>query len=1382
MLKFSVRTREKKTSVGKTITFTEDHVEERRTKRVAVYDGRTWPVVSCGNIEISPEESVKQVTANILKVVPPDERAKRNTKHALAISTSFGHVHSFLSDRDSVWHKLSERETTEQCLMLIKKPKTSAKQMLKAHSWANLTVSDSHLHSQLDGTLHSDSRKHHKYRMKRKQSDLQLVPERRGQIENWIQEQNAHLQSRTTNPSEVTRPLSNQMDSSKKTEINNNKISSRRSEPQPSNMVPTQRLFSSERNLTSLDCNSNEKSGTRRNESYIEPRQQSEALREYANRTETCKYGPPKPPRVDSKHSPNVNMMRDPKISPNVNKIRDQKLSPNVNVLRDQKHSPSVSMTRDKKQSPHMNVSRDQKLSPNVNTGRDQKHCSNINMKDQKYSPNVNVPRERTLQTCSNQMQTPYQTIAAAPHNVQQKTVHDHRDRHGNWSGQADMRQNMYGHHEYRDPHHQKGIPLRTDEQGVDKMYNNHVTNPQLATNAGSVHSDKLKNFVPVQPYRDVNSKKANEYYSHYQNREVILRNSETNYSTYNKNNYTQSAHQGQTANRPNMESHRRSEGNYQALNDVNKKLAKNLNKTSAVENQKQGIRYDNYPCEWHSVKTNDKDDFSGKGHVLPQKYESLPKGGNQQMRNSHHTDSTTYGYQEYYPREHFQPQNRFSQVSKNARLPVDSKVKNRDGKQLSQNMEFTTRSRAETSSGDMQKDEANQIKSDELYDTDAVGVISEKEVDSDMEQVLRAQSMGDLTTGLTFSLVGQLKAESMVTLPVSTEIAEEPLLHKNTTMDKSPSNPLQLVQSNQISDLNSSNTSAERTSDSDFVEECDKSVTKHRRTLPQAPGDFQQKKKRYTELVQMKIRSASSRNTQSSPQSDNNVTDTPLDQEVSDFLQMEGDLGARISPQEVHQSAKSDELDNNNGRHIHTMMNIESVEKHSPESRHLSGDSTHTTRASHGSTVDSGYLTNDPENDFYSSSSYTLSIQRSAQNIYSRVQDQNGVTRQVTPKHNDVTEAKMASQYIHDYENCYSVSRAEPSKAKTVIVPAITPNVPKHKRSSDPCISSREQMVVQATENSRSLTNLHSNANTGSSRTTGHASHSNRSNEPNVTPNNAMIEHHFQPIRSPESTSSQYTCNTLPKNKSHSHSNIYERTFDLSSKNASLFLILQKYRLFPIRINLPKNCSLFEFVQLQDDIVELPLMRNSPTDHLVTSTPRGKCATLGGPGSAFKPVGGKQNITMASMVTVSQVADQLTQSCDIGELLKDDLIVELDGHLVIGANLSVLRSYLQRSESTVTLTVGRKCPEFPADVDVSVITESKDTLLLEQEVGELRQKMSKLTTELEHRDQHIQQLHRIVPQTVSKHGNINYSFPQNRSVIPTDSFLNGLDEDEFIV
>ncbi|XP_041374055.1 GATA zinc finger domain-containing protein 14-like isoform X2 [Gigantopelta aegis] len=181
-------------------------VRERRGKVVEVFDGRKWPVVRGGSVYVAVNDTAKNVTSAIITGTSIAEKKKRTNKYTVAVGTTHGHIQAFLDDSDCVLSALDGCKAEEKCLMLIKKPKASSKQMLKSHSWANLSVSDSQLYLQLDGSLHVDTRRH-KYKWKKKpdqtKSDCSkddLVPKlydtipRKGQsVQSWRDDVNSRL-------------------------------------------------------------------------------------------------------------------------------------------------------------------------------------------------------------------------------------------------------------------------------------------------------------------------------------------------------------------------------------------------------------------------------------------------------------------------------------------------------------------------------------------------------------------------------------------------------------------------------------------------------------------------------------------------------------------------------------------------------------------------------------------------------------------------------------------------------------------------------------------------------------------------------------------------------------------------------------------------------------------------------------------------------------------------------------------------------------------------------------------------------------------------------------------------------------------------------------
>ncbi|KAK3082909.1 hypothetical protein FSP39_008774, partial [Pinctada imbricata] len=131
--------------------------------------------IPCGNVYVTSSDSVQRVKSSILATNISPDKKKKTSKHALAIGSSFGHVHAFLSDESRVLQELDRKSGEDQCLMLIKKPKSSSRQMLKSQSWTNLSASDSHIYKQ-DVGHQGESKRHHRFRMKKKPPELKAVP------------------------------------------------------------------------------------------------------------------------------------------------------------------------------------------------------------------------------------------------------------------------------------------------------------------------------------------------------------------------------------------------------------------------------------------------------------------------------------------------------------------------------------------------------------------------------------------------------------------------------------------------------------------------------------------------------------------------------------------------------------------------------------------------------------------------------------------------------------------------------------------------------------------------------------------------------------------------------------------------------------------------------------------------------------------------------------------------------------------------------------------------------------------------------------------------------------------------------------------------------
>ncbi|XP_076458798.1 uncharacterized protein LOC143292421 isoform X2 [Babylonia areolata] len=126
-------------------------IRQKRGRVVEVYDGRKWPVVRCGSVYVTSEDSTHKVTQTVVTATSVAEKRRRASKYTVAVGTSHGHVQAFLEDADSVLAALDQCQAEEKCLMLIKKPKEAARKMLKSHSLSNLSVSDPQLYRQFNG-------------------------------------------------------------------------------------------------------------------------------------------------------------------------------------------------------------------------------------------------------------------------------------------------------------------------------------------------------------------------------------------------------------------------------------------------------------------------------------------------------------------------------------------------------------------------------------------------------------------------------------------------------------------------------------------------------------------------------------------------------------------------------------------------------------------------------------------------------------------------------------------------------------------------------------------------------------------------------------------------------------------------------------------------------------------------------------------------------------------------------------------------------------------------------------------------------------------------------------------------------------------------------
>lgn len=676
-------------------------------------------------------------------------------------------------------------------------------------------------------------------------------------------------------------------------------------------------------------------------------------------------------------------------------------------------------------------------------------------------------------------------------------------------------------------------------------------------------------------------------------------------------------------------------------------------------------------------------------------------------------------------------------------------------------------------------------IKSDEFYSNNICDIQEESAVDQD--PVSRSQSVGDLTTGLTLSLVGQRKSESIQCLSAAHAPPKPPRLFQNSVKTYSPvpqkySNNRNTQRphsdlTNQNSSSSNGNTKTQKQRKSlvnlntltenhvliedDSLSEFSvrseqgpsKTPNKQRRTLPCIPsGDLNEKKRQYAEIVKMRMSAqsrssvSSSRQSQFTPQSadisrSTRTDETSSDREVSDLF-----VSPKVSGNnsvDVHDSSgmcnKKGYDSNVQDKNVNKMSsgyysaNQGNVITSLPSSVR-SCDSGQTTLTSLSSTVDSGYMTNDQDVDMYSSSSYTRSLQKSAQNLYHNNKLQvysygNGSKRDSQsdkPAHTNVnnrrestgdyyrnnskrSERHSTGTYNYDeihphYSKTSYVSKENASNNNTMPNRTSASKIkenPSVQNLTSPTILKNGNRIVNGANSGNgakkpvasvfrriSDLELSSNWDHGNGQKSnyyqgqGHYEEevtdftSKKVKGQNFDENN-MVPVHEKPLHqdikvvnkqfprkeSPDDSvvSEELQYSTLPGNWRY-HGNKNEESSPNAKKPPCLYQILQTHDLLPLRINLNETCLFVDIAKLRESQISLPLVkRNVKQESPVVSTPKGKYANLGGPGSAFKPVKTvSANVSLVTMVTIDEILKTNVKSSNLEKLQKGDILVEV--------------------------------------------------------------------------------------------------------------------------
>ena len=653
------------------------------------------------------------------------------------------------------------------------------------------------------------------------------------------------------------------------------------------------------------------------------------------------------------------------------------------------------------------------------------------------------------------------------------------------------------------------------------------------------------------------------------------------------------------------------------------------------------------------------------------------------------------------------------------------------------------------------------------IHDNSAIVRNEVKENIENEDPVSRAQSLGDLTAGCTFSLVGQKKSGSVQVLTetefTGSQLAKHfrkyremkpDLIHgslpgrmkctgnetksrpKLENMKIQPENQLQVYSSGMggrckkqqhygsLQHLPMSEMKANHR-DLPSVRNREKTPIKPRRALPQVPGDADGKKRQYTDMVKLQLatrnsNSPSSRNSNRPPSSDldkrpfssegrarsrsmdqGGISATPSfsDREVSELL--EGGASDHlwgkpsnlvkcnkkvqpkseiIPPDAVYDNDKLSQsypLYNNTGTFVpQEHGNTQSGSRHCE-----SGQNTITSQ----STVDSGYITTDPEieNNTISTSSYARSLKESSNKLFKSPKGENSQvnvhrdhdTRNWIEKHpgHFVSEQKINLK-SPDYEKSKTdseiyakvshraVSDKENFSPKHVDASYTSPKRPLTHRVSEISLKEAEKFnperkyfkpKVKAVSMSYGLNLIDSSNNQDN----GHLKL-----QPKFAGSLMNLTHtetqHLSSAPSLDSLKAEVKNSTLPGSWKFG-GNWTESSLKMLGK-PSLFQLLQNYSVYPVRLKIPENFPILDNVRLIECEVVLPSPWEKKDAGTVTS-PKGSYAKLGGPNSAFKPVvSGSSSIGSVSMVTIVDISNQINDLYELGQIQKGDLIVEV--------------------------------------------------------------------------------------------------------------------------
>ncbi|XP_053385617.1 uncharacterized protein LOC123539311 isoform X2 [Mercenaria mercenaria] len=1305
-------------------------------KALSVYDGRKWPVVKCGAVYVTDEDKTKAVTKNVISLSSASEEKKKqkSSKYTVAIGSSFGHVHSFLKDSDNVLKSYEKTKVEDKCLLLIRKPKSASKQnffslkMLKAHSWADVSVKDMHLR-QPDGSLKQDPYKAFKERFKKK-SDLSLPPDELNSLAN----QNTPFKGPTGNQSSSLQSQSsadNGKEESKSDIIPPHKLTE--VVPNISNSYPyikkgSRHISQSLADLTDAgrEINNNKNMGGALGQGHARPKGPPPAIPPRTNASSVEKYS--KNDRnasnientgfIHNKNTSNERTENRPDIISNVN-VRK---SPGGNV-RDGRHDDSmpVRVKHDSGFHSEAPLSSDemydsgfkQDLSKSVRNGS----LMTSSPKSSKKQPQTsrNMPRHNSDPRQPNATGHQYNTREPSPGNNRNR-----RQSPGNraYSGQG----NVNG--QERPKTQMESVNVRPVQR-----------NPSAGSENRNKHNEQIKGRnMPV----------------------------------------------GQT---------------YPDTNQMNR-----------LHEQKQSNSVTRTPPNHHQTGTRHNESRSKSSEKIVQRRSN-----------------------------EFRERKSLGDVREGQILTIDNK-----------------------------------------------------------ESVIKAHSLGDLSTGCAFSLVGQKKPDlpGNVHEPefTGTQLMKHIRNYKEMTQNGSSGSlpfrgkalddmdnyrqyygQVQQSAKGDNSDYNklkhygslqhlpmSAETSKQQNGYHQPVpvRHREKTPLKPRRCLPQPPGDVHMKKRQMTDIM---INRMSVDSNSTSPSSSNSnregsteprlggVSATPSvsDREVFDLLHGNRNDSAwtvqgvrnvcnnkKQTPTSQVPPSYSDSVNNalrksgSFGSHEHGSV---------PPSGGRLSESGQTTLTSQ-STIDSGYITNDPDPETLSTSSYAKTLKQSAHNMYTahklyksakgehsqkqttnaKDHSNNSNINQYNPKYAKDSHTRTwlenhQGTYMSDHLKLNMKTGANSERVRGNDMEKTDKNNNRHPKIPESNVTeldltqnppSKPERTFQYVKqplahhkselSSKDIEKMSQDQGQFTCRSKG-KSISMAQGLNLIATNSAPASGGFLSKSQPKFTGSlkdligtdkqivpietlklesAHSTNTLPGSWKFQAQTRPECSLKFFGK-PSLFQLLQNYNLYAIRVRIPENFVIMENVRLIECEVVLPAPWMFGKDTSSPLSPKGSYAKLGGPNSAFRPVSvaSVSPIKSVSMITIMELSSQMTELIESGQLQKGDLIIEVNERLVIGDDLPTLTTVFQACQGEMLLTIARdRARDNQPDRNMH------STSPTDEDFRRMEQKINELTTELRKKDRTLKQLSALLPWPLPS------SKVKNSDGKDEEAYVCSLSEDEFIV